>query len=126
MSVTSRLSEFIELNNIKQKDLASLFGIKPGSISGIFSGKSEITTAQLITLANTYRQLDLRWLLTGDRVLQKHVITEEKLNIVNEPCINCAVLQKKINQLNSDLIESQKETIAALQGETKIPKANCG
>ena len=49
-----------------------------------------------------------------------------KMDVANEPCSNCAVLQKKIDQLNADLIESQKETIAALRGERRAPQVNCG
>jgi len=45
---------------------------------------------------------------------------DEKMQIVEDkPCPDCAVLQNKINKLNEDLIESQKETIAALRGEHK-------
>lgn len=47
---------------------------------------------------------------------------EETKNVANEPCANCAVMQAKIDKLSEDLIESQKETIAALKGEHKKEK----
>jgi len=126
MSVRLRLSAFLELNKISQKQISELLGIKPGTTSGIISGKSKITTDQLAILAARFNNLDLRWLLTGEESIpinpEDKIINYSKNNIVNvanEPCSNCAVLQKKIDQLNKDLIESQKETIAALKGEYK-------
>jgi len=49
---------------------------------------------------------------------QKILVGEEILNVANEPCNKCEVLQAKLDGANA-LVESQKQTIAALQGEHK-------
>ncbi|MBV5316113.1 MAG: helix-turn-helix transcriptional regulator [Prolixibacteraceae bacterium] len=111
MSVKLRLSAFLELNKISQKEISELLGIKPGTISGIISGKSKITTDQLAILAAHFNNLDLRWLLTGEESIpiksEDGNISYYKnniLNVANEPCANCAILQKKIDNLNDKYI----------------------
>ena len=131
MSVSDRLSVFIKSINILQKDLSDLFGVTPQSISGIFKGKSELTTTQIIIIANNYKQLNLRWLLIGEgemlisSEIDKTISSETKIqNSIIGPCNKCEVLQAKLDGAN-ELINLQKEMIEVLRGEPKkeiLPK----
>lgn len=116
MSVKYRLSEFLKLNKIKQKELAEIFGLTSGTISGIISGRSDVTTSQLITLASKYKDLDIRWLLTGEKAPLKNQVNledkaknAEKQNIVNEPCPFCEKLNIEKIELYDKLIKKGED-----------------
>jgi len=102
MSVRLRLSAFLESNKISQKEISGLLGKKAGTISGIISGKSKITTDQLVILASHFNNLDLRWLLTGEEYKISKLDTRnldynnnEESNVANEPCPCCEKLKNE-------------------------------
>lgn len=127
MDVKYRLSEFIKSRNIQQKDIASLLGVTPATISGIIKGKSEITTAQIIILGKKFKDLDIRWLLIGEKSEFKQVKNiedkskaEEVINRSEKPCPCCEKLKAEKMKLLEDLREQQEKYIHLL--ETGIPK----
>lgn len=109
MTVSIRLSEYMKLNNILQKDIAEVFGVTPQAVSGIFKGKSDLTTSQIVLLANKYKDLNLRWLLTGVGSMTeglKEYKENDSLFISEETRVKLVVPDAK-----DKLIESKDETI---------------
>lgn len=87
--------------------------------------------ANEIDVISQFFERSIDYYFDREEIEEKEVTTYQIADpgqVVEEPytCLKCAVLQAEINRLNKDLIESQKETIAALRGETKVTQANCG
>lgn len=66
MTVNQRFIEFMELNKIQPKEIAEIFGLTKSGISAIKNEKSVITTKQIILIAERFKNLNIRWLLTGE------------------------------------------------------------
>lgn len=101
MTVNQRFMEFIELNKIQPKEIAEIFGLTKSAISGIKNEKSVITTKQIILIAERFKKLNLRWLLTGTgEMLIGYEEIKPVIDIVNEGyCRMCAEKDKRINEL---------------------------
>ena len=103
MSVNQRFNEFMEFKKIQPKELGEIFGRTKSSISAIKTGKSLITTKQIILIAEKFNQLNLRWLLTGSgEMLAGYAETKPVIDIVTEPyaaCRLCFEKDKRIAEL---------------------------
>lgn len=130
MGIIIRLSEFMKSNNILQKDIAVILGITNQAVSGIFNGKSSLTTKQITLLAAKFPDLDLRWLLTGEQ-LSKNIsyqendilrkVEESVQNLPNdEKSVLMAMLQSKDKQIETLLnLLSEKFTKEFLPNDDK-------
>lgn len=100
MSITDRLSAFMRSKNILQKDLAKCLGVTPQNVSGIFNGKQNITTEQLVIITKKYTTLNLRWLLTGIGDMNEpsyaYTLTQPDQNVTEDSySIKCKLCEEK-------------------------------
>lgn len=114
MDVKDRLSIYLESNNILPKDMAELFGVTRQAISGILTGKSKLTTDQVILLANKYPELDLRWLLTGvEKSKEKIYLQDNSISVVEDRgavvCPFCVLKDEQIKNLEMHRDDLRKQ-----------------
>lgn len=64
--IGERLRAFQTSMKITQTVLAQHAGVKQGFLSQVFSGKKQISAKVLINITNAFKNLNLRWLLTGE------------------------------------------------------------
>lgn len=116
MNVSNSFSMYMKANNILQKDIAELLKKTPQAISGIFNGKSDLTTAQLILICSKYKNLNVRWLLTGEgNMYHGYEQKETFIDVVNENqyCSMCREKDKRIIdlELHRDDLRRQIEVL---------------
>ncbi len=67
-NIGERLQNFRQTNKISQKELAELLGFSSQvSISKIEAGNRALTIDSLLKLKSIFRDLDLHWLITGEK-----------------------------------------------------------
>lgn len=128
MSIYQRIKEIADAKGIQYKDIAIELNVSQNTVTNWFKGQNSMK-AELIPVIAKYLRVSIDQLFQEvGTPFRKNLVVEEKMKAVEEPvaCYNCGILQKKIDQLNKDLIESQKETIAALRGASRAPQVNCG
>ena len=64
--IGERLRAFQMAMKITQTVLAQHAGVKQGFLSQVFSGKKQISAKVLINITNAFKNLNVRWLLTGE------------------------------------------------------------
>ena len=89
MSINNRFSQFTHNLRIKSKDLAKIMNVSESSISAIINGRNAPSYESILALAENYKNLNLRWLITGEgemwEKLSKPYLQEEKPNFSFEP-----------------------------------------
>jgi len=65
-TIGQRFELFLKEKNISNGEAAEMFGISKQQISSWRTGKTNITTAFLPVLVSTFKDLNARWLLTGE------------------------------------------------------------
>ncbi len=66
VSIGQRLKAFIEYKKMKPVDVANILGYPKQQLSSWMNNKTQITTAFLPVLLGSFRELNARWLLTGE------------------------------------------------------------
>jgi len=61
-----RLQKLIKVLNLKQASFAQTLGMTQPNISRMVSGESRISVEVLNRIIDTYKNVNLHWLLTGD------------------------------------------------------------
>lgn len=124
------IREVLDQNNEKISDRAEARVIKM-SQKGYTSmmEKHTMSVKKLEQIAAIFNK-QVSYFFVTDKIEEKEDKTyriADPVNVVEEPynCNKCAVLQAKLDGASA-LIESQKETIAALRGERRAPQVNCG
>lgn len=64
--IGERLNQFIFENNITQSSVAEIVGVKHGFLNQILKGKKGISAKVIINLTLAFKNLNIRWLLTGE------------------------------------------------------------
>jgi transcriptional regulator with XRE-family HTH domain len=119
MSLYQRIKYIADKKGIQYKDIATELNVSQNTVTNWFKGQNSMK-AELIPIIAKYLRVSIDQLFQEvEMPLSKTYAENDKINEANEPCANCAAMQAKIDKLNEDLIESQKETIAALRGEAK-------
>jgi transcriptional regulator with XRE-family HTH domain len=97
ISISARLSMFMEAENISKKDMADLFGVTRQNISRILAEKSNLTLGQLKILREKFPRLNIHWLMFGEKKMYTPNI--EEINAMKE---KIEELEKNIEELKRD------------------------
>jgi transcriptional regulator with XRE-family HTH domain len=115
ISPSSRLSMFMDAENISKKDMGDLFGVTRQNISRILTEKSNLTLGHLKILREKFPRLNINWLMFGEKKMYIPNIEEikamkEKIeeleNIVEELKHDKQHLQK-VNEQYFSLLEKK-------------------
>ena len=129
MSISIRLSEFLEARNIRQKELADIFGITRQAVGHFVKGRAKLSLDYFILLIEKYPELNANWLLTGNgKMLNNNKQYDEKLGlasandikITNYSCTDCISKQNEIDALKRAL-DSTEELLEIYRAK----KTNC-
>lgn len=71
-SVGARLHKFILIQKISQTAFAQSISISRGHLSDVLHGRKGIGGDTLVNVAKAYRQLNIRWLLTGEGAMYEY------------------------------------------------------
>jgi len=72
MTIIDRLKLILERVNLTPGNFADKIGVAPATISHILSGRNKYPSAEvMLRLHETYPDIDLNWLLTGEGTLVK-------------------------------------------------------
>ena len=72
MTIIDRLKMILERVNLTPGNFADKIGVAPATISHILSGRNKYPSAEvMLRLHETYPDIDLNWLLTGEGTLIK-------------------------------------------------------
>ena len=72
MTIVDRLKLILERVNLTPGNFADKIGVAPATISHILSGRNKYPSAEvMLRLHDTYPDIDLNWLLTGEGTLVK-------------------------------------------------------
>lgn len=72
MTIIDRLKLILERVNLTPGSFADKIGVAPATISHILSGRNKYPSAEvMLRLHETYPDIDLNWLLTGEGTLVK-------------------------------------------------------
>ena len=72
MTIIDRLRMILERVNLTPGNFADKIGVAPATISHILSGRNKYPSAEvMLRLHETYPEIDLNWLLTGEGTLIK-------------------------------------------------------
>lgn len=72
MTIIDRLKMILERVNLTPGNFADKIGVSPATISHILSGRNKYPSAEvMLRLHETYPDIDLNWLLTGEGTLIK-------------------------------------------------------
>lgn len=71
-SVGTRLNEFILILNISQGAFAQSIGVSRGFLNDVLRGRKGLGGIPLVNVAKVYRQLNVRWLLTGEGAMYEY------------------------------------------------------
>ena len=64
--VGTRLNEFVLILKISQNTFAQSVGVTKGYLNDVLKGRKGIGAGVIINTAKAYRNLNIRWLLTGE------------------------------------------------------------
>lgn len=64
--INQRVKDYIDYREIKPADFAREIGLNSDRISKWFTKKEKIPAEHLITILQKYKDINARWLLTGD------------------------------------------------------------
>lgn len=124
-SNSGEVVKLLKLNTLSSYKIAQETGISDQTIQNYREGKTKPSGANLTILTKYLGIAEIEMTIKSPSELSVYP-KNKNINIANEPCSNCAVLQAEINRLNKALVASKEETIAALRGDKKIPQVNCG
>lgn len=106
-----RLKELLIENRLNAKELALRIGVQPSSISHILTGRNKPSIEILEKLLNSFPDIDIKYLITGNKSLVSRGIPEmEMMNSGNEK----AVEMKNGNEPEVDLstiVTSNEKTL---------------
>lgn len=119
MTINQRLKDFFDSKNILAPVFYKRIGVSRTVWSSWINDFKPITVKQIQSIVNAYEELNARWLLTGEGDMLIVSSENDTVNKIEDAgsCYRCQEKDRQIQKLQNDLIESQKETIAALKGE---------
>jgi len=79
-----RLQQLIKVLNLRQASFAKSLGMTQPNISRMVTGEGKISVEVLNRIIDTYKNVNLHWLLTGEGVMFMDS-REEKIRQVEEP-----------------------------------------
>ncbi len=98
--------------DIKQKDLAELFGIQKGAVSKIIYGKTPISEKYLVQIAIVYG-VSIDWLLLDEGQMKRGEVDPRIVGIFKEHRereLDSKALIERFDQLSKSLISRQEST----------------
>jgi transcriptional regulator with XRE-family HTH domain len=125
--INQRVKEFIESREIKPVDFAKEIGLNSDRVSKWFRMKEKIPAEHVIIIIEKYKDIDARWLLTGEtaapakaKPYYKPDVEIDIANDVKECCRLCKEKDERIIELK-DHITTLKSQIEA---KKEIPDAD--
>lgn len=108
--IDARIRSFRKEKKLTQKEFCSLAGTSQGHLSDIENGKGKPTGDMFIAMAINFKELNLRWLLTGAKSYEGHnSIKEDVLREVIE------VVEWALKEISADPEPGKKaELISAV------------
>ena len=71
MSITNRIQELIEEKNLSKSAFAKEIGIQRSSLAHFFSGRNKPSLGFFLKIKNKYPEIDLNWIISGNRTKHK-------------------------------------------------------
>jgi len=114
--INQRVKDFIESREIKAVDFAKEIGLNSDRVSKWFRMKEKIPAEHVIIIIEKYKDIDARWLLTGEGEMNTgglEIAAEPKPIYKNgDCCALCEGKDKLIATLEKSILD--KETIIEL------------
>jgi hypothetical protein len=82
-----RLKKLIKMLGLNQTLFAQSLGMTQPNISRMVSGDGKISLEVLNRIIDTYKNINLHWLLTGEGEMYTHFIPTENIREVNESSV---------------------------------------
>ena len=84
MSITNRIQELIEKKNLSKSAFAKEIGIQRSSLAHFFSGRNKPSSDFFLKIKESYPELDLNWLISGNKrnKSKKYQTIEKKIKSV--------------------------------------------
>lgn len=79
-----RLKKLIKMLGLNQTLFAQSLGMTQPNISRMVSGDGKISLEVLNRIIDTYKNINLHWLLTGEGEMYTHIVPPENIREVNE------------------------------------------
>lgn len=111
-----RLTKLIKALNLKQNTFAQSLGTTQPNISRMVSGQNKISAEVLNRITQTYKKINLHWLLTGDGEMFIDV-PQGKSPEENEPPERTIVKGKGRLEELEDRVERLEEAMKRLIGD---------
>lgn len=122
MKAIGRLYQYFDTKNIKPTRFEKDFGLSNGYFGVQLKRDADIGSSILELIINNCRDLDIKWLLTGDGSM---LIDPEQKKESTLDYSNCPICNEKekviVNQ--AERIDELKETIALLRAQVNAPAA---
>lgn len=82
-----RLKKLIKMLGLNQTLFAQSLGMTQPNISRMVSGDGKISLEVLNRIIDTYKNINLHWLLTGEGEMYTHIVPPENIREVNETSV---------------------------------------
>ena len=113
-----RLQQLIKALNLKQASFAQSLGMTQPNISRMVSGESRISVEVLNRIIDTYKHINLHWLLTGQGAMFMEA-PPEKSREVQEPSAAYMAKGKGWLEELEERVERLEEAVRRLKAESK-------
>jgi plasmid maintenance system antidote protein VapI len=67
MSIANRLEKFIETEKLSKSAFAQKIGIQRSTLAHFFSGRNKPSSDFFLKIKESYPELDLNWLISGNK-----------------------------------------------------------
>ena len=84
MSIANRLEKFIETEKLSKSAFAQKIGIQRSTLAHFFSGRNKPSSDYFLKIKESYPELDLNWLISGNKrnKSKKYQTIEKKIKSV--------------------------------------------
>lgn len=113
-----RLKNLIKALNLKQESFAKSLGMTQPNISRMVNGETKISVEVLNRIIDTYKNVNMHWLLTGDGPMFLDR-PEEKSRQVEEPAVGYTTGGKGRLEELEERVGRLEEAVRGLQSKRK-------
>jgi transcriptional regulator with XRE-family HTH domain len=108
--VNQRLEEYIKTKNISQADLSRMLNISRSAVSAWFNEKAEeIPPRKIIRIIELFKDLNARWLITGDGEMLSGSPIPEPVTDQTKSMLEALQLIRELHKENGELIRENKD-----------------
>ena len=113
-----RLKNLIKALNLRQESFARSLGMTQPNISRTVNGETKISVEVLNRIIDTYKNVNMHWLLTGDGTMFLDE-SKEKSRQVEEPAVGYTAGGKGRLEELEERVERLEEVVRGVQGKRK-------